>query len=33
MVKRYVSGAVVSERIISKPVAGTVKPYKTAFYK
>ncbi len=28
MVKRYVSGSVVSERVISKPVAGTVKLYK-----
>ncbi len=30
LVKRYVSGAVVSERIISKPVAGTVKLYKNS---
>lgn len=28
MVKRYISGAVVSERVISKPVAGTVQLYK-----
>lgn len=28
MVKRYISGSVVSERVISKPVAGTVKLYK-----
>jgi uncharacterized protein (TIGR02217 family) len=28
LVKQYVSGAVVSERIISKPVAGTVKLYR-----
>jgi uncharacterized protein (TIGR02217 family) len=30
MVKRYVSGAVVSERIIAKPVAGTVKLYRNS---
>lgn len=30
MVKRYVSGAVVSERIITKPVAGTVKFYRNS---
>lgn len=28
MVKRYISGAVVSERVITKPVTGTVKLYK-----
>jgi len=30
LVKQYVSGAVVSERIISKPVAGTVKLYRNS---
>lgn len=30
MVKRYVSGAVVSERVITKPVAGTVKLYRNS---
>jgi uncharacterized protein (TIGR02217 family) len=30
MVKQYVSGAVVSERIITKPVAGTVKLYRNS---
>ncbi|PZP86529.1 MAG: TIGR02217 family protein [Azospirillum brasilense] len=30
MVKRYVSGAVVSERVIAKPVAGTVKLYRNS---
>ena len=30
MVKRYVSGAVVAERIITKPVAGTVKLYRNS---
>jgi uncharacterized protein (TIGR02217 family) len=30
LVKQYVSGAVVSERIITKPVAGTVKLYRNS---
>jgi len=30
MVKRYVSGSVVSERVITKPVAGTVKLYRNS---
>ena len=30
MVKRYVSGAVVAERIITKPVVGTVKLYRNS---
>ena len=30
MVKRYISGAVVAERIITKPVAGTVKLYRNS---
>lgn len=30
LVKQYVSGAVVSERVITKPVAGTVKLYKNS---
>ena len=30
LVKQYVSGAVVSERIITKPLAGTVKLYRNS---
>lgn len=30
MVKRYVSGSVVSERVITKPVAGMVKLYRNS---
>lgn len=30
LVKQYVSGAVVSERIITKPVVGTVKLYRNS---
>ena len=30
LVKQYVSGAAVSERIITKPVAGTVKLYRNS---
>ncbi len=30
LVKQYVSGAVVSERIITKPVAGTLKLYRNS---
>lgn len=30
LVKQYVSGTVVSERIITKPVAGTVKLYRNS---